>query len=721
MRCAWAPSYGYDANLMITEDVFRPLMRAIVARLKQTGFKGIFLMTGHHPKTQPAVLREIAAEMSDEKCHIWGNCDPVLGGIYKGDHAGYGETSFMMHGRPELVKIERLKPKDNHGVSKGRRWKPAGVPIIGAGREGNDRVGCSENGPDRARMGVARMSQTPLAGSAADWKNLGNSLILQGRHQEAIAAWQQSLVLNPHDALVHANLGTALQELGWFDEAITEHQRALQLRPDLAAVYNNLGSVLHDLSRVDEAISSFHRSLSLQSNFAPAYSNLALALQDEMRLDEAIAAHEHSIQLDGDSPMAYSGLIHAIKYHQGSTPQSIFEQHLRFARRFAEPLRSKIRPHANPSDPDRPLRIGYVSPDFRRHSVAWFLEPILRHHDQVRYEVYCYATDPRRDDVTNRLQGCAREFRSVVHLDDEQAADLVRSDRIDILVDLAGHTGNKRLLVFAYKPAPVQITYLGHPCTSGLSTMDYRITDAFADPPGMTEAFHTEKLVRMPQTFLCYQPSPKAPPVASLPADSAGHITFGSFNTLAKLTPRCMAMWSRLLQSVAGSRLVLKALSLRSSEVVAIVTNAFAAQGIAPERLDLLAHKASHTDHMASYGQVDIGLDTFPYHGTTTTCEALYMGVPVVALAGDSHLSRVGVSLLNNVGLGELVAQTEERYIEIAAGLAGDMAKLRALRGGLRQRMAASPLLDAARFTSNLETAYRTMWRSWCSQQRQRT
>jgi predicted O-linked N-acetylglucosamine transferase (SPINDLY family) len=387
---------------------------------------------------------------------------------------------------------------------------------------------------------------------------------------------------------------------------------------------------------------------------------------------------------------------------------------LDFAKRWEAPLATLVQPHPHDRSPERRLKIGYVSSDFRQHSVAWFIEPVLAHHDRERFEIFCYANLFQEDAVTERLKAHADHWRKIYGLPDELAAQQIRADQIDILVDLNGHTAENRLLVFARKPAPVQVTWLGYPNTTGLSAMDYRLTDGFADPVGMTEPFHSETLIRLPECFSCYQPPRDAPAVSELPAKEKGYITFGSFNKLTKVTPEVMATWARILQAVPGSRLALQSAGLGEDAMQQMVREAFAGLGITPERLELHGHDRSQKTHLERYRNIDIGLDPFPYNGTTTTCDALWMGVPVVTLAGKVHAGRVGVSQMSNLGLTELIGQTPEEYVAIATRLATDRERLGALRKELRSRMTASPLMDAPRFTTNLEQAYRGMWKDWC-------
>jgi predicted O-linked N-acetylglucosamine transferase (SPINDLY family) len=310
------------------------------------------------------------------------------------------------------------------------------------------------------------------------------------------------------------------------------------------------------------------------------------------------------------------------------------------------------------------------------------------------------------------MRGLADRWREAAAWDDAQLERAIRDDGIDLLVDLAGHTKLNRLPVLARKPAPLQFTWLGFPDTTGVAAIDFRITDAIADPPGPADALHAEALLRLPGPFLCYLPPPDAPPVRARPAGVA--LTFGSFNNLDKLSAQTVALWARVLLAVPESRLLLKSARTRVPEAVERIHAAFAAQGVAPARVVFAAWRERRSDHLAAYADVDVALDTFPYHGTTTTCEALWMGVPVVTRTGGTHVSRVGASVLAHAGLPELVVAGDDAFVAAAAGLAGDAARRAALRAKLRERLAASPLTDAAAFTRGLEDAYRAAWRSWC-------
>jgi predicted O-linked N-acetylglucosamine transferase (SPINDLY family) len=400
-------------------------------------------------------------------------------------------------------------------------------------------------------------------------------------------------------------------------------------------------------------------------------------------------------------------------FHPDYDAQRIAQEHSRWNRQHAEPLKQFIGPHRNGRIRDRRMRIGYVSPDLRQHSVAYFLENLLAHHDASSVEVFCYSDVIRPDATTARMQKLCAQWREIVGLKDTEVDQKVREDRIDILVDLAGHTANNRLLLFARKPAPIQVTYLGYPDTTGLRAMDYRLTDAYADPPDVTGGY-SEQLVRLPETFLCYRPSYGAPEIGPAPALESGRVTFGSFNALAKVNAPLVAMWSKILEQIPNSRLILKNQGLGSAGARRHILEYFAAHHIAPDRVELMGWARSEAGHLQLYNRIDIALDTFPYHGTTTSCEALWMGVPVVTRAGSAHVSRVGVSLLSNVGLAELVTDSQEKYVQLARELAHDLSRLSNLRSTLRKRMEQSPLMDAPRFARNVESAYRQMWRRWC-------
>jgi predicted O-linked N-acetylglucosamine transferase (SPINDLY family) len=549
---------------------------------------------------------------------------------------------------------------------------------------------------------------------AVTQNNLGNALRDKGQIDEAIAAYREAIALRPDYAEAHSNLGRILADGGRIDEAIAAYHQAIAISPNLAEAHSNLGNILRDTGQFDQALDACKRAIAIRPNFATAHNNLGNLLKDQGEVDEAVAAYRTAITLKPTFAEAHSNLVYALHFHPGYDSQSIAEEHRRWNRRHAEPLAKCTSSHANDRTPDRRLRIGYVSADFRDHVVGRNLLPLYLHHDHRQFEITCYAQVARPDAITREFQQNADCWRNIMGLTDEQLAGQVIEDRIDILVDLSGHTAGNRLLVFARKPAPVQASYLGYPGTTGLSAIDYRITDALADPPGLTDHLQSERLRRLPQTNWCFAAPPDSPPVGPLPASGRGYVTFGSFNNFAKVTEPMLQAWGRILHHTPRSRLLLKAAGLASASARDRVCRQFAAQGIDPDRLDLRGRERDQQGHLALYGEMDIALDTFPYHGTTTTLEALWMGVPVITLAGQTHVSRVGVSLLSNVGLPELIAKTTHEYERAAVELGNNPQRVAALRLGMRERMRASPLMNAREFAGNVEAAYREMWRIWC-------
>jgi predicted O-linked N-acetylglucosamine transferase (SPINDLY family) len=542
----------------------------------------------------------------------------------------------------------------------------------------------------------------------------GVALSVQGQPHLAMAHYERALSLNPNYAEAHNNLGVMLAAQGRIDQAMAHYERALSLNPNYAKAHNNLGYALVEQDQIDQAEAHFRRALSLEPNYAEAHINLGVALVVQGQVDQAIIHYERAVLLWPNNFPAHSNLLCALNYTRGNDPLAVYTAHLDFARQWESPLTSSIPAHANDRSPQRRLRIGYVSSDCRKHSVAYFLESVLAHHDHDRFEIFCYANNHEEDVVTERLSSHVDHWRRIAGISDELTAQRILNDQIDILIDLNGHTGHNRMLAFARKPAPIQVAWLGYPNTTGLAAMDYRLTDGFADPVGLTEHFHSEKLIRLPECFSCYQPLREAPEVTGLPAREKGYVTFGSFNNLAKITREVMAVWARILQAVPGARLILKNAGLGGNTAQQRVRETFMGLGVMPEQLELLGRDPSESVHLERYGGIDIGLDPFPYNGATTTCEALWMGVPVVTLAGRTHAGRIGVSQLSNLELPELISHTTEEYVAISTRLANDVEGLSQLRAKLRARMAASPLTDARRFTTNLEQAYRLMWQDWC-------
>ncbi|MEI8197285.1 MAG: tetratricopeptide repeat protein, partial [Phycisphaerae bacterium] len=465
-----------------------------------------------------------------------------------------------------------------------------------------------------------------------------------GRHDLAVVLIRQAIALKPGYTDAYSNLGIALCGLGQLGEAIAAFRQAILLNPNDAETLSNLGNALRDGGQLDEAIVVYRQAIARKPDWPDIYSSLGFVLTDVGQLDEAIAAFRQALALNPGYATAHSNLLLTMHYHPGFAASAIAEEHRRWNRVHAEPLQKYIQAHANDRSPERRLRIGYVSPDLREHVNGRNFLTLLAGHDHANFEIFAYAQVPKPDGLSEEIRAQADSWRSLVELTDVQAAELIRQDKIDILVDLAGHTAGNRLLVFALQPAPVQVTWLGYPNTTGLRTMDYRLTDAYADPPGQTESYHSEQLSRLSPCAWCYRAT-QSPPLTTRPE---GPVTFGSFNTFPKVSEPMLRLWGRILRVVPESRLLLKAMGLGSESTRVRVRQVLGQEGIAAERLELRGFEPGHGGHLALYSRMDVALDTFPYHGTNTTCEALWMGVPVVSLAGESHVSRGGVSLLRN-------------------------------------------------------------------------
>jgi predicted O-linked N-acetylglucosamine transferase (SPINDLY family)/ADP-heptose:LPS heptosyltransferase len=525
-----------------------------------------------------------------------------------------------------------------------------------------------------------------------------------------------SLEREPNNPESHYNLGLVLATLGRNKEAEQSYRRGLELKPNSVDGYNNLGVLLESVGRFDEAEASYRQAVAIAPTVPHLHNNLGVLFKESGRLAEALAAHRHAVALDPRLPAGRSNLLYTLNYDETVSPEALYAEHVAWGESVRFPIGGSR--FANPPDPARRLRIGYVSGDFRHHSVSFFFAPLLDAHDRGAVEVFLYSNDARADAMTARLKARADHWVPIHHLSDELAAARIREDAIDILIDLTGHTSQSRMMLFARKPAPLAVTWLGYPNTTGLPAIDYRFTDAVADPPGAADRLHTERLIRLAPAFLCYGAPTDSGPVAPLPALAAGHVTFGSFNNVAKLSPATIALWARLLREIPDARLLLKASQFKDRGTRERIAAAFAAAGIAGERLTVLPPQPTTAEHLAAYGRVDIALDPLPYNGTATTCEALWMGVPVVTLRGERHAARVGASILTAAGLDNLIAQTPDEYLATAVKLAREREALAALRGGLRERMRASPLCDGERFARAIEAAYRTLWREWCVAER---
>ena len=540
--------------------------------------------------------------------------------------------------------------------------------------------------------------------------NRAVALTSLGRTEEAALAFRRSLELNPRDGSAWFNLGNVKAAQNEHYAAFEAFLQVLQIEPDNAQAWTNMGIALQQVGKLDDAVAAYQKALSLQPLAALIHFNIAIALLALGRTGEAFAASCRAVELDPTYVTAHSNVLLCMTYQGEGSRADHLAAHKAWDQLHAEWLKPALVFHTQSRDPQRRLKIGYVSCDFQAHPVGWLLGNVLPAHDKTKVEVFCDANGVVEDEVTERLKTAADHWRDITGQSDDEVASRVRQDQIDILVDLTGHTGKNSLLAFARKPAPVQASWIGYPGTTGMSAMDYLIMDPVTVPPGAEDGC-SEALVRLPHGRFCYAPPQFAPAVAERPQ---GPVVFGSFNHLAKLSPQVVQLWAKVLTAVPQSRLVLKWKSLGEPSARERLTKAFAAEGIGADRLELRG-SSPHAEMLGEYGDIDIALDPFPYSGGMTSAEALWMGVPVVALPQERIASRQTLAFLTELGLTDLAASSEDDYVRIAAELAGDPARRAELRKTLRPRMAASPLTDGARFTPGLEAAYREMWRRWCA------
>jgi protein O-GlcNAc transferase len=555
------------------------------------------------------------------------------------------------------------------------------------------------------RNAVAAAPKHALAHS-----NLGNALREAGDPADSVASCRQAIALDPNLPEAHCHLGNALMHLRRFDEAIESYRAAITLDPDYAQAHSNLSSALNQKGRLDDAIAASHRAIELKPGVAEACNNLGNALKDSGQLDEAIAAYRKALESDPGFVIAHDNLLFSLLYHPSSTPRDFLAESDHWNRIHAQPLRRFIKPVRTDIHIGRRLRIGYVSPHFCNHPVGRFILPLLALHDREAFEAVCYSQVLVPDEITAKLQASAPKWRGISGLSDEKVAEIIRADEIDVLVDLAMHTENNRLLVFARKPAPVQVTYLAYAGGTALEAIDYRLTDRFLDPDESDDKNYKEESIRLDGTYWCYQPNADTPPVNELPALAKPAVTFGCLNALCKLSDPTLSLWAEVLRECSGSRLLLVVPQGSARERI---LRRLARDGIGAEQIEF-APRQSLLNYLRTYQAIDIALDPFPYGGGTTTCDALWMGVPVVTLVGQTAVGRAGVSIMSNAGLPELIAGTPRQYVQIARGLAEDLPRLAVFRQELRPKLLSSPLMDAPRFARSIEAAYRQMWRTWC-------
>jgi predicted O-linked N-acetylglucosamine transferase (SPINDLY family) len=584
----------------------------------------------------------------------------------------------------------------------------------------------------------------------ATHNNLGNAFYSQGNWDDAGACYRRALELNVDYAEAHNNLGNAHAALGRFETAIVSYCRALELKPDFAEGYNNLGNAYSALRRLDDAVACYRRALELKPALAEAHTHLGVALKEQGRLSEAAAACRRAVELRPDYAEGYnnlgnvlkdqgrpseatacyrqaldlkpdyvathSNLLFALQYCSDVTPVKLAGAHAEFDRRHAShaPRLSRTPSVESAQSSTRiaasrlPLRLGFVSPDLGRHPVGYFLVGVLENLDPTEFETVCYCDRVVKDDLTNRLQAAANRWHDTFGLSDERLAEQIHAEPIDILFDLAGHTAHNRLLAFARHPVPIQMTWAGYVGTTGLAAMDYLLADRYQVPP-RADSYYRERVLRMPDGYVCYDAPAYAPAVGPLPALDRGEVTFGCFNNPAKITSSVVEVWAEILRRLPRARMLLKFKGWDDFDVAQHFRDLFVAGGIDPTRLEFLGG-SPHAELLATYNRIDLALDTFPYNGGLTTCEALWMGVPVVTFPGETFAGRHSLSHLSTAGLTETIAKDLEEYVKLAVSLATNLPRLAALRVGLRQQMARSPLCDAKRFAQNLSALLRGLW-----------
>jgi protein O-GlcNAc transferase len=576
--------------------------------------------------------------------------------------------------------------------------------------------------------------------------NLGMSLLSMEKFQDAIAEFREALTIRPEYPRACNNLGTALRLSGQWEEAITYYQRAANLQNDFVEAYNNLGKALFHEGRSyegeqafrklieltpndgeahfnlgcclrlnyqhEQAIDSFKRAVELYPGSLSARNNLGAALNHLGRLDEAIAAYDEILKIDPNFVAVDSNRLFTMQFHPGYDSQALLREHVAWNQRHADKVKSEIIPHQNDPDPSRRLRIGYLSPDFKNHCQQFFTHPVFANHRHEEFEIYCYSDTDKPDEMTESLRKYADVWRDISSMEDIDVVKGIRMDKIDILVDLTMHMADCRRMIYARKPAPIQIAWLAYPGTTGMPTIDYRLTDPYLDPPGEHDADYTEKSIRMAHTFWCYDPRTDQPKVNHLPALSTGFITFGCMNNFAKVSDSALRLWGKVLAAVPDSRLILL---VPPGNVRKRIPQLL---GVDPARVEFISFQ-SRDKYLKTYLRIDLGLDSIPYNGHTTSLDSLWMGVPVVTLVGKTVVGRAGWSQLNNLKLTEFAAFTEDDFIRIAVDWSSNLRKLSEVRAQLRKRMEQSPVMDGSLFVRGLESIYRQVWRDWCAARKQ--
>jgi len=579
--------------------------------------------------------------------------------------------------------------------------------------------------------------------SAEMYSNLGSALKAQGKLDEAVVSYRKAILCDPKSAEAHNNLGLGLRDLGQLENSATSLRKAVALRPDFSRAHFNLGVVLRTLGQLEASVASFRQAAKIEPNYADAHSNLGALLQQRRQLDEALeclrraeelqpdAFHVHyslgttlqelgqlddavtrfrqALVINPDASQAHSTLLFCLNYHPDLSADVIFAEYRRWNEVHARPL-IEAKAHENLRDPERRMRVGYISPDLRKHSVHHFIVPLLAQHDKMQVEVYAYADVPNEDAVSAQCKGYVDHWRNTVGMGDQALADTIRQDQIDILVDLAGHTAGNRLLVLARKPAPIQVSWLGYGYTTGMDAIDYFLGNAEFTPPGC-ESLFAEQVVHLPASAV-YRPDEGMGEPGQLPSVQNRGVTFGTLSRAMRINHRVIRVWAEMLNRLPGSRLIINCRDFQSAGSQTRIRQQFAAHGVDGSRLEI----GFESPPWNVLRKIDIALDCFPHNSGTTLIEGLYLGVPYITLRDRPSVGRIGAAFLRALGHTEWIADSEEEYIDRALALAGDIDRLANLRATLRQQLEASVLMDEAGFAHAIESAYRTMWQRWCSE-----
>ncbi len=543
--------------------------------------------------------------------------------------------------------------------------------------------------------------------------NFANALVKIGELDAAEAAFSVAVLIKPGFAMAHCNLGQLYFVRGQTQLAISHLSAAIETSPDLFEAHNNIGAAFQRDGQLALALDCFQTAATLRPGFAEAHSNIGSVQLALGNLAAAARCYRHSLALKPDNAAVFSDLLFCLQSDETIDDVELFAVHREFADRFEAPLKARWMPHTNEPDPSRKLRIGYVSGDLRNHAIAFFIEPTLATHDRARFEIMIYSNHAQFDDVSLRLSKLVDRWTNVSSMSDDALAARIRNDGVDILVDLSGHTANNRLLAFARKPAPVQSAWMGYGGTTGLDAMDYRITDQWHDPVGLTDPSNSEKLVRLAAGSAAFRFVADAPPVGHLPALAGRGVTLACLNSPRKIRPRVVTLWSRILAARTDARLMI--FNASDDAVQQSLLEQFSANGIDASRI-VFQPWMSLPDYLAIHSQIDLALDPFPYNGCTTSLHALWMGVPYVTLAGDRAVSRVGAGMLAVAGLQDWVTHSETAYFNRAMLALSDLPALDRLRRSLRPRLAADSAARPQKLTRDLEHAYRCMWQQWCGQ-----